>query len=506
MDNTDKINTEITHSEVSLFLGDEVKKLSQKKIDRYNLQEEYAKTSKNKAFFLRIALAICLLFIVVGSLAIAGVITRINHGISININSFDDLNLRILLNSAERVQSLYDNAVRAKQMLELEQEDALVQAELKRKMDLYTIQMVRSVTPGDELRISMVSLEKDYMATVKKIQDEYGQKLAEAEADIIKYKKQLDDYNERKRSAPQDENTAIDSTKQLHELEIASIRKQYENKISQLYVQLAEQQRKAAQKQKAAVEQVRDTHQAKINLLDPKAREQDSEQDKIIQDAGITKEISSLALWKTIDELSFDALDYTDLFSSTQFSMSVRDTQLTLLELSQLAERFKQIPMENSIKDYVPAMLIQTYRIADSLAEGGAELQKELKDFEDIAEVSLAEGTADGIILNAENAPSYTVYIARSRRQLVKDRALQAQIFKEDIPVANGMVTQIDKDYIIIQIPMPVPVPEISESPYSETDIDAETDIIADIEVQPPAPYHIIIGDRIKFILQEDEM
>ena len=298
MDNTDKIDADFTHSEVSLFLGDELKKLSQKRVDRYNLQEEYAKTSKNKAFFLRIALAICLLFIVLGSLAIAGVITRINHGISININSFDDLNLRILLNSAERVQSLYDNAVRAKKMLEMEKEDALAQAELKRKMDLYTIQMVRSVTPGGELRLSMVALEREYLATVKE---------------------QLDEYNEKKRSAEQNGEVVVDSTKQLHELEISAIRNRYEAKISELYIQLAEQQKKSAQKQKSAVEKVRDTHQAKINLLDPKAREEDSEQDKIIQDAGITKETSSWALWKTINDLSFDAMDYTDLFSSTMF-------------------------------------------------------------------------------------------------------------------------------------------------------------------------------------------
>ncbi len=487
MDNTDKIDADFTHSEVSLFLGDELKKLSQKRVDRYNLQEEYAKTSKNKAFFLRIALAICLLFIVLGSLAIAGVITRINHGISININSFDDLNLRILLNSAERVQSLYDNAVRAKKMLEMEKEDALAQAELKRKMDLYTIQMVRSVTPGGELRLSMVALEREYLATVKEINDEYEPKLEEAEADIQKYKKQLDEYNEKKRSAEQNGEVVVDSTKQLHELEISAIRNRYESKISELYIQLAEQQKKSAQKQKSAVEKVRDTHQAKINLLDPKAREEDSEQDKIIQDAGITKETSSWALWKTINDLSFDAMDYTDLFSSTLFSMSVRDTQLTLLELSQLAERFKQIPMENSIKDYVPAMLIQTYRIADSLAEGGAELQKELQDFENIAEISLSDGIADGIILNVENAPSFKVYIARSKRQLVKDISMPAQVLNNGIPVVDGLVTQTDRGFEFVQSVLPEPI---------DTEINAETDL------QPP--YHIIIGDRIKFVIAEE--
>ena len=65
MDNTDKIDADFTHSEVSLFLGDELKKLSQKRVDRYNLQEEYAKTSKNKAFFYVLLLqsVCCLLFL-----------------------------------------------------------------------------------------------------------------------------------------------------------------------------------------------------------------------------------------------------------------------------------------------------------------------------------------------------------------------------------------------------------------------------------------------------------
>ena len=45
MDNGNKVS--LTHKEVALFLGDELKNFNKKAAKPYNLEKEYAKTKKN---------------------------------------------------------------------------------------------------------------------------------------------------------------------------------------------------------------------------------------------------------------------------------------------------------------------------------------------------------------------------------------------------------------------------------------------------------------------------
>ena len=131
MDNDNKI-TEIqeiqTHNEVQLFLKDELTKLSSAKVEQYNLEEEYAKTKKNKDKSVGIILAVCSIIVCLLVVALTTFITSQNHKIAVNIDTFNDLNLRALLNSAGRTESLYANALQSKEILLAKMEDELASA------------------------------------------------------------------------------------------------------------------------------------------------------------------------------------------------------------------------------------------------------------------------------------------------------------------------------------------------------------------------------------------
>ena len=476
MDNANEINADFTHKEVALFLGDELKNQDEQHAVTYDLVEEYAKTAKNKKKFVWILLGICVFIVTAGTFLTAALVSKSNHRITINIDSFDDLNLRSLLNSAGRVQNLYETAVKNKQTLEENRDDELTQAQQTRENALFTLESVASVATKDSINERKIKIELDYNTEIERIKQEYEPKIAESELEIQKYKAQVDSYDKNRLSEAQGAESSLDSTKQLHDIEMKTQAERYEKKIRELRQQLVAQQIKAAQDQKNAVEEVRSIYQAKIDLLDPKAREQSSEQNKIILDAGIKNQTASSTLWHSVETLDFSTNDYTDASSSPQFLASVQKAAGELSELRTLAYRFKPIPMENSIKDYVPAMMHQTYQIASDLAKSGKNLQTELKEFESLAEALLSDRTADGIILNTKNAPSFTVYLANFSQSKVDEIGVPVQILSGNRAVAEGTLAKSGEKFILTQTLPP-----------------------ADEKAKNP-PYQPIVGDKLKIL------
>ena len=475
MDNANEIDADLTHKEVALFLGDELKKQNSEAAVTYDLVEEYAKTAKKKKLFVWILLALCFFIVGAGTFTTIGLVSKSNHKITINIDSFNDLNLRSLLSSAGRVQNLYESAVKNKEMLEQNLADELALAEQKRQMDLFTLQSVASVATRNSISDRKAKIELEYNTAVQKLHQSYDPQIADAAAEIKKYQSQVDSYDAAQLSQARSAESSIDSTKQLHDMEMRNQQDSYEQKIRDLRAQLLAQQVRAAEEQRNAVEEVRSIYQAKIDLLDPKAREQSNEQDKIILDAGIKSSVPVSSLWNSVESLDFNENEYTDASTSPQFADSVRKAKEELSELRTIAYRFKSIPMENSIKDYVPAMLHQSYQIAGLLAANGAKVQSLLNDFESYAETILADRTADGIILNTSGSPDFIVYVAVPSRFKVNDEPVPAQILSNGRHVADGTIVKNGGDFILTQT-------------------------ADDTKKQPYIP---VVGDKIKILVQQ---
>ena len=450
MDNANEI-VRSAHKEVSLFLGDELKSREKEAAVTYDLIKEYAKTARHKNKFVWILLVLCFFVVGAGTALTIGAVTNSNHKIAINIDSFDDLNLKALLGSASRTQALYDSAVKTKRTLEQNLESELSQAEQKRRMDLFTLESVSTVATRQSILERRNEIDREYNATVKSLRETYGKEIARADEEIKKYQSQADSYDAAALSKARNAEASIDSTKQLHDIEMKNQEERYERQIQILRNRLLEQQIKAAEEQRRAVEDVRNIYQAKIDLLDPKAREQNNEQDKIIFEAGIEKQTDNSQLWESVDQLSFNGSDYTNSSSDPKFSETISEAQKELEELRTIAGRFRPIPLENSIKDYVPAIMHQSYRIANSLAENAAKMQNDLAAFHTIAERSLLNN-ADGIILSTENAPVFSVYIANmSRARIEGKESVPAQILNGNRQAATGILSIQDGYFIVTQ-------------------------------------------------------
>ena len=481
MDNAIEISRKLTHKEVALFLGDELKKYTNEPVVTYNLEEEYAKTAKHKKPFVWVLLGICFFVVGAGTFTTIGLVSHSNHKISINIDSFHDLNLRALLNSAGRTQNLYDNAVKNKETLIQNMNDELSQAEQKRNMDLFTLQSVASVSTKASLEARREKIEEEYMDTASEIHKNYDSKITEAEEEIKRYESKMNSYNSERLHQAKDAQATIDSTKQLHDIEMKAQADRYEKKLKELRDQLASQKVKAAQEQKAAVEEVRKNFQAKIDLLDPKAREQNREQNEILLDAGIKNKTAPSKLWGNVEKLAFKENDYTDEQSSFDYAETIKDAARELEESRILALRFKPIPMENSIKDYVPAIMHQSYQVANNLAESGFKMQVELRNLQDFAELTLASSSADGFVFKNTSSTMTQAYIKKSSREkIMEGKSLPAQITHNGKQI-DATIQSKDGAYIVTLI-------------YPEQDPSKPQDV-----------YSINTGDSIKIIPQKSK-
>ena len=126
MDNDNKINgagknmqnAEQRHKEVLLFLNDELNRLqTANSADSYDLVKEYAKTKKNKSPFVVLILITSLLVVFLAAWGITARINKQNQSITVNLQEFEGLNIKNLLDSVSKVQANYDAAMKNKRFI-----------------------------------------------------------------------------------------------------------------------------------------------------------------------------------------------------------------------------------------------------------------------------------------------------------------------------------------------------------------------------------------------------
>ena len=443
MDNDNKI-TEIqeiqTHNEVQLFLKDELDKLSSVKVKQYNLEEEYARTKKNKNKSVIVILASCALAV---SFLVAGLtlfITSQNRKIKVNIDTFNDLNLRALLNSAGRTESLYENALQSKEILVSQKESELNDAARKRDNDLYILKSVSAVTGKDAVELKTRQIQEEYEKNLKSIHQKYDFQIQEADLKIADIQKELSGYDTEKLSVAQADEAVLDSQKQLNDMKMQAMEKKYQSRINELKSQMILQQHESAKQQREAVEKVRRIYQAKIDLLDPDARSQSEEQDKIILETGISSD-------EDLPEQSFSKIfnpsDYTSKFKSPEevFESSVKKAASYLDDFDTVADRFISIPQERSIRHYVPAMQRLAHSITEEMAGTQQQMQEKIdslkaevesknaqitdfeKSFEEIC-ISDPLNPADACIKSAVNKNILQLYVASASKNKFPDESI----------------------------------------------------------------------------------
>ena len=272
MDNDNKISEKVSkqrHQDVLLFLQSELEPLKrQAGGNAYDLDKEYAKTKKNRSLFV--------LFTILGCIAIFGIsfwimnatITKNNREITVNLDEFDGVNLKDLIDSVSRTQEKYDAALKALTTLKAEMSVELKNAEDKRDSDLMVIESLKLKRKKDEDQRKEEVLEI-YNETVRLIHEKYDAEINAGQMQVAEYKAQVDEFDAAKFNAAREKEQALDSERQLQELKQKELSTRYENRISKLQTTIEDNRKKANEELKKTVRDITDTYQARIDLLDP---------------------------------------------------------------------------------------------------------------------------------------------------------------------------------------------------------------------------------------------
>ena len=328
------------HKDVRMFLDSELASIYQQtKLQSYNLEKEYSETRKHKSPLPWVILGLCFAVVLATVVIMTTVINTKDKNITVEMNVFDDLNLKDLLDSISKIQANYDNAKNQRSALISNREAELRNAESKREQDIFVIKSMKLSAKEEKSRINQV--ENDYNLALQNIQNNFETKMTEIETEIEEYEAQLAKYDSSKVQAAQEQEKLLNSERRVQELERRKLSQQYEAQIAELEQTIEALRNENNESVYKSVSSVSSKYQAEINGLDP-----------IIVDEEAEEIITKFRDSKSIDFSSSARGPSTD---DETISSSFDEYQSSYDDFNYLYSIISSLPQKNSIPLYVAA-------------------------------------------------------------------------------------------------------------------------------------------------------
>ncbi|NLC92454.1 MAG: hypothetical protein GX677_03165 [Treponema sp.] len=450
MDNDNKVNsTEVSvnqcHEEVLLFLQDEIKNLHKEdNVELYDLNTEYAKTKKNSSPLVFLILLGITLLVGGVSWGLSSWISKANENITVDWQDFNDLNLRNLLDTVSKAQTNYDSAVKNKVLITTEMETKIKQVTNQRDQDLFLIESLNLKNKKTKTeRINAVN--SSFNDQMKIIHDEYDLKLNEINTEIDEYKAQLAQFDSEKIESARAQEKALDSERQLQELERKKLVTEYETKLAALQKSLEDNQQNYYKELRESISQVKTEYQGEINSLDPIYK--DSNADEIIAS---TKELE-IEAYNAMQFIANNEISDEEMIAKLESMQQIYDNyQYLNSKLNTMTQKYSIPVYYNASKVLVDEMNSCATELIANLKESKENYQHEFDIKEEDYKIQLEEKNQDlanadiyyqscidqlmqtaktsAILLCAESLEDISVYIAPKARYLIGDEGLNAEI------------------------------------------------------------------------------
>ncbi len=379
MDHDNKVK--IQKPEVKLFLPESLYPITKSSPQIYDLEDEYAKTKKNKSAFIPLLIIGLCLFVGLLTFGVTKYIDYKNKQISVGIDVFDDLNLMKLLDMVSRTENSLKTARAEKSRIEIARDTALSDLEAKRDADIFAISTM-PIKKADRISRERAILT-EFDMNKNSILSDYGIQIAAIDQQIDDISKQLESLDSTRIQQAQEKQAVIDSQRQMFELEKAQIVQNYENIISEMQQKQSEQQKAFMAAQKTNLETLSDDYKEFFQYLDPVIKDERGE--AIIQEADSYEQ----------DEV-FKAADFETSSGNADFGSVLTDVENAYASLDYITDIVLSVPQENSIPQYVSTMKRIAYLIGLNLsstaANAMANLQAELAAQQTGYETIIAEG------------------------------------------------------------------------------------------------------------------
>jgi phage host-nuclease inhibitor protein Gam len=254
--------------DISIFLGDQKKKLRAGGEKPYDLISEFQKTKKNRSPVVPLTLAVIVLVVGLGSWGITRIIDQRTKQITVDIKNFEDLNLRDLLDSAKRYNDDLDRVARELSVLQADMQNEIASVENKRKSD--TDLLVAMNLAPTERDARQKTIDGEAKQATAAIQKRYASKIEAKRQEIAALQEKLAAYDTKSMDQAKKQQEALDNQQKIYEMEKQKLNDFYTARIASLEKSITQEKANSNKRLQDALDQLTKKHQQ--DLADLTAR------------------------------------------------------------------------------------------------------------------------------------------------------------------------------------------------------------------------------------------
>ena len=353
--------TDLVERSKMVFLREVINEFKRKQ-QQYDLPAEFAKTKRNRSILVP---AVIVVLVAVFSVLLVGVtryIQRSSRAIQIDIQDFADVNLRDILDEAQRLQNQLEAAERELEQVRQELATRIGQVERARDRNIGLLADQNLSVAERNSRAAALRAQAD--SEIASLNGEYEPLIAEIEARIAALEAQIAEYDSRQLEQARQQEERLNSERQVFELEIEGIRQQYEEQIARLTASYESEIAQLESHQQEFERTIRQRHAGEIAGLILRFNPQLG--DEAVGPLLERPETESAARFGGLSPYS-ELLESEGLMGPTRYAALVDQYE----GIEAILERLQQIPFENS----VPAALEQLDQRSRDVASGFDEVR-----------------------------------------------------------------------------------------------------------------------------------
>ncbi len=246
--------------EIKLFLGKASEKLRAGGGPSYDLATEFRKTKKNFSPLVPLSVAGVILFFIAASWLVTGAIDRQARRVSVDIQAFEDLKLKDLLDQAKNTLDELDAA-----SSDLAATDYAMNAEIARiREGLASDLTLADALAPDEAEKRKASLRSAAAAKERAVMAEYGPRLDQKRVAVKALQERAAAYDARSVEEAQKQQEVLDNQQKLFELEKTNLTAGYEARLASAAAALKTEKADGAARLKNAIAELTDRYEGEL--------------------------------------------------------------------------------------------------------------------------------------------------------------------------------------------------------------------------------------------------
>jgi hypothetical protein len=379
MGNDNEVKNELIETR-SQFLPEEIENLDSEVV-LYSLEDEFAKTKKNKNYLLYLFIFGLIVFSILGTIFFTNILSKRSRDIVINIKEFDDLRLKDVLNSARKKGNTADILSIKADIMDIEMLDAILN--VRNRYYKKEIDIILKHLPEDETNAKITENRKTVKQIISAIRSKYSNSIRTLRHQISKMKRAT---NQTEKSVKNNEN--LSNEDKLYALKMKRLKKVQKKGISLLKDYLSRYKKYMEIK------------------YDPEFK--DRQVKNIVESKKYKSEMSN-------DKYLKRYVYYRDS-GRKHSNYEYRSLQSKIKNLELIINRLKKVPYNNSVNDSFLNIDYLTKRVISDYERQIRQKNEKIFNYNNAFDYILKQKPESGYIIDSYNIKNIKVYINKVHR------------------------------------------------------------------------------------------